>query len=94
MLKGVQKNMMFIQLPAASYFEGAYFIMRTGKKEPKQGEMIKEANKIIADAGAADRKKTGSRGALGREKVLFFVYGCVTGSLAVAAAWLLTLFLF
>ena len=47
MLKGVQKNFIMVKLPRSLHFEEAYFLMRSPQKNSHEGEMIKEANRIL-----------------------------------------------
>ena len=95
MLKGVQKNMIFIQLPKEKCFESAYFVIRSrsGDKEARRGEMVKEANRIVGEMlpESEEKRERGSRRSRG--KAAFFVYGILSGMSAVAIAWLVTLIL-
>ena len=91
MLKGVRKNMIFIQLPKAKCFESAYFVIRPYLEngEQKQGEMIREANRIIGELGQDGKKKRTAKDVGWR--VAFLCYGFFGGAAAVSVVWLLTL---
>ena len=93
MLKGVRKNMIFVRLPAGSCFESACFVVRNdrGEKEPRQGEMVREANRIIDESGLSEAKERRKKGGGARGGFSFFLYGALTGMMSVAVAWLLTL---
>ena len=87
MLKGVQKSVMLIRFPKGKYFEEAYFVIRRNEKETAdRGEMIKEANRIVGDAGVYSK----GQGAV-KKKLFYFGLGMTAGSLSVALVWLLTL---
>lgn len=88
MLKGLQKNMIYIQLPKGKYFESAYFVIRSriGEREARHGEMVREANRLIGELGIVEPRKKREGG-----KVMFFVYGALAGTSAVALVWLVTL---
>ncbi len=87
MLKGIQKNMIMIKLPRSQSFEAAYFILRSSGKEPRQGEMVREANRIIAESGLCSVK--GDRAGRQRwERIMLFIYGVLSGAVSVAALWL------
>ncbi len=88
MLKGIQKNMILVKLPRSSYFESAYFVLRSLGKEARPAEMVKEANKIIAESGLFAQKKGPS---LRRERIAFFIYGALCGAFSVAVLWLIFL---
>ncbi len=51
MLKGIQKNMIWIRTPENRFFEAAYFVMRPGacSDTPREGEMLREANRLLAE---------------------------------------------
>ncbi len=89
MLKGIQKNVVYVQLPRGKYFEGAYFIMRRGGgRETRQGEMVREANKIIMEMEPTRKKGIGAKI---RDRLCFFLYGALAGAILVALSWLVTL---
>ena len=89
MLRGIQKNMIWVKTPESRFFESAYFVMRPAKmpKPPKEGEMLREANRLLSE---------GMKRALPHWKrrlyqlLLPFLFGLATGSLFV----LLLLWLF
>ena len=86
MLKGVQKNVMRIKFPRGRYFEEAYFVIRRTEGEIKDnGEMVREANRIIGEMRPGSKRR-GSRGRAPR-----FFMGMTVGALFVSLIWLLTL---
>ncbi len=87
MLKGVQKNFIMIKLPKSLHFEEAYFLMRSPQKNSREGEMIKEANRIISEAGLRSQKMKPSA-IFRRDRILFFIYGALSGAASVATLWL------
>ena len=91
MLKGLHKNMIYVQLPKEKYFESAYFVIRSriGEREARHGEMIREANRIIGEMGIADVRKKRESAFGGR--ISFLIYGVLAGASAVALTWLATL---
>ena len=91
MLKGIRKNMIFVQLPKEKCFEAAYFVMRAGIRDRsvKQGEMIREANRIIEDMSVDLNKK--KEKSPKKDRIAFFLYGLIGGSFSVAVAWLVTI---
>ncbi len=86
MLKGIQKNVMAVRLGRSSFFETAYFVIRRDVKEPRQGEMVREANRIISEADW--RGRSGSRLMRRWERVMLVVYGALGGAIAVGCTWL------
>ena len=91
MLKGIRKNMIYVPLPKGKCFESAYFVVRSGvrDKDARQGEMVREANRIIGELELNPaRKKRDQRGA--KDRILFFLYGFLGGCFSVALVWLVT----
>jgi len=94
MIRGIQKNMIWVQTPKSPYFEEIHFIVRRqiDGEEARNGEMAKEANRILAEYNAPqknppklqDRKQ--SRGG-----AIAFLWGMLVGSLLVGVAWLMSL---
>ena len=94
MLKGIQKNVIYIQLPKGKNFEAAYFVLRPRTaRDQKPGEMVREANRIILqmEPRMAEAPVSGGKTRMGRGA--FFLYGALAGSFGVAVAWLITLIL-
>lgn len=87
MLKGIQKNVMVVRLMGSPCFEAAYFVIRAGKKEPKHGDMVKEANRIISESDPHGTAK-GSRVLKRWERAMLVLYGALGGGFAVAGVWL------
>lgn len=86
MLKGIQKSVMMVKLSGSSFFETAYFVIRRDAKEPREGEMVREANRIICECDG--RGKAGSRLMRRWERVMLLLYGALGGGFAVACVWL------
>ena len=93
MLKGIQKNMIMVKLLGSPNFEAAYFVIRSGRKEPRHGEMVKEANRIISESDPQAINK-GTRVMDRKERFLLVLYGVIGGAFSVAVAWLLFLLFF
>ena len=82
-----------VRLTGSPCFETAYFVIRAGKREPKRGEMVKEANRIISESDPQAVKK-GTR-LMGRgERLMLILYGVLGGAFSVAVAWLICLLFF
>ena len=49
MLKGIQKNMIWVRTPESQFFEAAYFVMRPtyASGKTREGEMLREANRLL-----------------------------------------------
>ena len=58
MLKGIQKNMIWIRTPESRYFESAYFVLRPDKQADRnqKGDMLREAERLLT-AGRAKEKR-------------------------------------
>ena len=97
MLRGIQKNMIQVQTPKSRYFETAYFIVRAGTPSPSSksasGEMLTEANRILAESNLLSRRDSGKKRRL-REKLYPYCCGVLTGASLVALAWLAALLFF
>ena len=86
MLKGVQKNVMRIKFPRGRYFEEAYFVIRRTEGEQKDnGEMVREANRIIGEMRSCPKR------GMQRGRASRFFIGMTVGALLVSLIWLLTL---
>ena len=91
MIKGIQKNMIWVQTPRSHCFEEAYFVVRRGMRGElhSENEMLREAARILAEHEAMnqrDKKKT-----MGKRGVVVFLVGMLCGSLPVAVLWILSL---
>ena len=93
MLKGIQKNIIVVKLVGSPCFEAAYFVIRSGRKEPRHSEMVKEANRIISESDPQASKK-GIRVMNRRERLMLVLYGTLGGALTVALLWLAFLLFF
>lgn len=91
MIKGIQKNMIWVQTPKSHCFEEAYFVIRKDVTEEGQrgNEMLREATRILAEHEAM--KQTDKKGnGRGRATMLVFFGGMLSGSLLVSLLWLLS----
>ena len=86
MLKGIQKNVMVVKLTSSPCFEWAYFVLRSERDDLRQGEMVREANRIISESDS--RGRVGCRLMKKWERVMLVVWGALGGGLAVACIWL------
>lgn len=94
MIRGIQKNMIWVQTPKSPYFEEVHFIMRrqTEGEANRNGEMTKEANRILAEYSATQKNPSHPQGR-GQSKggAIAFLWGMLTGSLLVGVVWLISL---
>ena len=58
MIKGARKQLIVIRTGNSRYFDEAYFVLRREVKPRRtsRDEMIKEANRILAESGMEDQK--------------------------------------
>lgn len=94
MIRGIQKNVIWVQTPKNPYFEEVHFVIRrtVGSEETRNGEMAKEANRILAESTAPKKQTTKAHSAskCGRSAIAF-LWGMLAGSLLIAGAWLLSI---
>ena len=86
MIRGAQKRMVVLRTADSEFFEEVYFVLRRNHDE-REGDIIKEANRIIESA--AGNKK---RGGYLKNKLIFvsvFLCGGGVGALAMAAIYAL-----
>ncbi len=72
MLKGIQKNMIWVRTPESALFESAYFVLRPKRStlSPDDGEMVREANRLVFEGDRpGPRRQTAKRRA--RRSFLF-----------------------
>ncbi len=87
MVRGCQKKTIHIRDTGSKYYEEAYFILRPGVNEVRAGDkdMIREAVRIAEESMDAApgrlKRKSGSRG------IICFVFGLLTGALAVLVSF-------
>ena len=89
MLRGVQKQIIQVQIQKNRYFEAAYFVLRPDLRPSQSSptEMTKEANRILCEGDVLRRK--GRRGGGTRAtRVFSFCCGALLGAVAVALIWL------
>lgn len=91
MLKGIQKNMVWIKTPDSRYFESAYFVMRSMQaSDVRDGDMLLEANRIIKHSDP-QRDRRSSKKRQRKAKLGAFFCGFLSGSAALALCWLISL---
>lgn len=90
MLKGIHKNVIMVKLSGSPCFEVAYFVVRNGKKEPRHGEMVREANRIVSESDPRAATK-GTRLTTKAQRFLLVLYGALGGAFTVACLWLVFL---
>ncbi len=63
MLKGIQKNMIWVKTPQSSLYESAYFVLRPAHPDhlPEDGEMVREANRLIFESAKDSRRRSRPR---------------------------------
>ncbi len=98
MLKGCQKRVIWVRSTDNKWFDEAYFILSDAgtntKRPPSEGEMLREANKIIAASpfsgyyglseSKINKKRPSSRG-----RLLWFALGVILTAVCVAVSRLL-----
>jgi hypothetical protein len=84
MLKGIQKNMIWVRTPESRCFEAACFVLRPRRSgKEREGEMLREAERLIAEGnGRRSEKRGGSRW-------LFFFLGAAAGATVPLGLWAL-----
>lgn len=90
MIKGVQKNMIWIQTPKSDCFEEAYFVVRKELQTERQkgNEMLREANRILTEH--EEMKQSGQKKrARRRDLWLVFFCGVFCGGFFVTLLWML-----
>ena len=94
MLKGVQKQIVQVQIHKNRYFESAYFILRPDLRDPAKihSEMTKEAYRILNESEIL-RKRGASARLLKKGRLFSFLCGLLAGSAAVALIWFFVLLL-
>lgn len=88
-LKGVQKQIVQVQIPKNRYFESAYFILRPDLRDrgDAYAEMTKEANRILTESELL--RKRNRRGRSDRAcRIFSFLGGILLGAATVALIWL------
>lgn len=91
MLKGIQKNMIWVKTPESRFFEAAYFVMRPSRRsdQPRDGEMLREANRLLTEG---TRKRPLPLRERRRRSICTFLAGLGAG-LALSALLAMILFL-
>ena len=89
MIRGIQKNVIWVQTPKSQYFEEVHFIVRreAERDDSRNGEMAKEANRILAEANPQSKRPLKARTS---RSSIAFLWGMLSGSLLVAVAWILS----
>ena len=93
MLKGIQKNAIWMRTAGNRYFEGAYFILRADAPAVppvRQNEMIREANRILSENRVLHSKK-GTPPRRGGSRAVPFLGGALFGALSVLVCWIFVL---
>ena len=81
-IKGCSRKMVVINGTGGSIFETAYFIVKTEAAEISRGDMMREANRIVAEhCFSSSRRPRRSRAAT-------FAAGVVAGAVLVGLCWL------
>ena len=77
MIKGAQKQLIVVRTANSRYFEEAYFVLRRDlvRGDCRKGDMISEANRILAEHRPSDTRRSKRRRSL-----LFFGAGILLGA--------------
>lgn len=99
-IKGCSRQMIVLNGTGSSIFEAAYFIVRAdGRRQRSQGDMLREANRIVEESCFEGGQAGGERGGramfgAGRRgrtaSVLLFAAGVLCGGGVTGLVWLLT----
>ena len=86
MIKGINRNMIVVRTGKRSGFEAVLFIPRRGGKG--RDDLLREANRIIADSGAWKKRRTRASVA---QRLLWAFGGVLAGAGSAVAVCLLLL---
>ena len=75
MLKGCQREMIVLHTTDSPLFEDAFFVLRPEKMRSAHGDMMAEANRIIAGGNGYFARRRAGRG-----KWLYFAAGVLLGA--------------
>lgn len=82
-IKGCARRVVVLNRVGDGMFETAYFILKSGVDEPSDGDMLREANRIIEEHSFSPTRTA-------RKKSVFaFVYGVLAGGGVIGLLWLL-----
>lgn len=94
MIKGCQRKIILVEGSESSVFETAYFVLRKGAETQKKShsDIMKEANRIIERRLPSNMQRIRRRERICKrlKYCAWFIVGALSGSGAVALAWLLT----
>ena len=80
-IKGCSRRMVVLNGTGGSVFETAYFIVKAEAADVSRGDMMREANRIVAEHCFSSRRPRWSRPAV-------FAAGAVAGGLLMGLCWL------
>ena len=87
MIKGINRNVIVVRTGRRSAFEAVLFIPRRGIKG--RDDMLREANKIVANSGADKRRRTALLSVA--QRLLWVLCGAVIGAGGAVAVCLMFL---
>lgn len=80
-IKGCSRRMVVLNGTGGSVFETAFFIVKAEAAEVSRGDMMREANRIVAEhCFSSGRRRYG--------RLALFAAGAVVGGLLVGLCWL------
>lgn len=89
MIRGTQRQMIMVRTSKSRMFETAYFVLRTTANEDAgEGDMIAEANRIIAEACGTSGKRKRERRIFSGHRILAFLAGSLSGGALTAIIWI------
>ena len=90
MIKGINKQTVFLRLDGNSVYEGAYFILKNEAKQKNEADkdMLAEANRIIAEHNGVRRKRSG------KDRLLRFFSACLFLFVGAFVGFFLSMLLF
>ncbi len=85
--------MIIIQTPESRIFDSAYFVIRAKadtEKAADESEMVKEANRIIAEASGTSQKAMSERFRHLRSLIPPFAVGTAIGGIIIGLLWFIS----
>ena len=84
MIRGAQKRIVVMKTADSAIFDEAYFVLKKGR-EASDGDMVREANRIIDEADGARGPEKGHKGEMRAMKLSLLICGMGAGSVITAA---------
>ena len=97
MIRGVQRKIIVIKGDKSSVFENVYFLLRNdisdaNRSDRSDGDILREANKIIAQNYSDKKRKKYEKRKKIRRGLAIFLSGLLLGALSMVSVWILYYF--